>query len=101
MQYDAPALRNKVRKAIETFRAEMRNISAKAKRANPEHFDEDGFDRELDVYATDMGDRGSAFISLIDEADEALGRAEDDGGLEPGQRRLVPMIDPEFLDAAE
>lgn len=101
MQYDAPALRNDVRKAIETFRAEMRNISAKAKRTNPEHFDENGFDREIDVYTTDMGDRGSAFISLIDEADKALGRAEDDGGLQPGQFRLAPMINPEFFDAAE
>ncbi len=97
-QYDAPALRIEVRSAIEAFRSTMRNISTKARHTN-ERFDEDAFDREIDVYVEDMTANGSAFISLIDEADEALGHAEAADGYEPGEHYVSPSINPEFRAA--
>lgn len=84
-QYDAPALRNRTRAAIEAFELALRNIGEDASRACPDHFDADMWSSEVKTYVEDFMHPTGSFLGLIDDADDKLSEAEYADGLEPGQ----------------
>jgi hypothetical protein len=75
-QFDAPTLYNEVRDAAEAFEAAMCGIGLKAKNANP-FFDMRKWDAVVHAYVQDfVSPKHSDFISLLEEADEALRQKE-------------------------
>lgn len=95
-QYDASVLKIDLGTAAEAFEDALYSLSAKAKLAN-KHFDQRAFNEAaFELIAALREDMESYIVA----ADEALANSERaSSGLEPGEYRIVPSIDPHFLAA--
>lgn len=75
VQYNASALRNETRNAIEAFEKAMQSVAAKAA-INP-HFPAVTWTERLKDIVADLLASNGDFISLIDEADQGLAESEE------------------------
>ena len=74
--YDAFALRQRIKAAVDRFKGEMQQVAADAKRGAKDCFDADAFLDAVDAYSEDLAaDDGDLVVEIL-KADDRLREAE-------------------------